>query len=127
MENVIYLHQKNIREISLESRPHEELGYNYDEHDDYRELGDGTLSDAGLVNIETLINSLTEMRSHGATHVACDWHGDHGELDLYGVEYRLATQEEIDAHHNKNKAKEEASKQREIDALEKRLKALKDE
>ena len=127
MENVIYLHQKNIREISLESRPHEELGYNYDEHDDYRELGDGTLSDAGLINIETLINNLTEMRSHGATHVACDWHCDHGELDLYGVEYRLATQEEIDAHHNWNKAKEETSKQREIDALEKRLKALKDE
>ena len=69
MENVIFLHQKNIQEISMESRPHEEMGYDYDKHDNYIELGDGILTDVGLVDIETLINNLTQMRSHGATHV----------------------------------------------------------
>lgn len=126
MEN-IYIHQKNIQEISIESRPHEELGYDYEIHDDYFELGEKLNSDAGLVKIEELINKLTEMRSHGATHVACDWHCDHQELDLYGVEYRLATQEEIDAFHNKNKKQAEDKKQREIQLLEDKLKTLKGE
>jgi len=110
MENVLFLHQKNIQEISLDSRPFEELGFDYDTHEDYTELGETLFSDAGLVNIENLINKLTEMRSHGATHVACDWHCDHQELDLYGVEYRLATQDEIDAYHNKNKKQVEGEK-----------------
>ena len=127
MENVIFLYQKNILEISMESRPHEDFGYDYDKHDDYIELGDGALTDVGLVDIETLINNLTQMRSHGATHVGCDWHCDHGELDLYGVEYRLAKQDEIEAYHNAKKLKEDAKKQREIETLEAKLKTLKNE
>lgn len=127
MENLLFLHQKNIQEISLDSRPFEELGFDYDTHEDYTELGETLFSDAGLVNIENLINKLTEMRSHGATHVACDWHCDHQELDLYGVEYRLATQDEIDAYHNKNKKQVEDKKQREIQLLEDKLKTLKGE
>lgn len=127
MEDVLYIHQRNIQEISLDCRPHEELGFDYDTHEDYVELGEDLQTDAGLVKIETLIEKLTEMRSHGATHVACDFHCDHVELDLYGVEYRLATQDEIDAYHNKNKAKEEARKQREIELLEAKLKTLKGE
>jgi hypothetical protein len=127
MENVLYFHQKNIQKISLDCRIYEELGYNYDIHEDYIELGKRLESDAGLVNIETLINKLIEMNSNGATHVACDFHCDHEELDLYAVEYRLATPEEIEAHNNKNKVKEEAKKQREIELLEEKLKALKGE
>jgi hypothetical protein len=127
MENVLFLHQKNIQKISLDSRPSEELGFDYDTHEDYTELGETLFSDAGLVNIENLINKLTEMRSHGATHVACDWHCDHQELDLYGVEYRLATQDDIDAYHNKNKKQVEDKKQREIQLLEDKLKRLKGE
>ncbi len=127
MEDVLFLHQKNIKKTSLEARPHEELGYDWDKHENYEELGEQLYADAGLVNIEELINKLTEMRSHGATHVACDWHTDHQELDLYSVEYRLATPEEIQAFHDKNKAKEEEKKQREIKALEDKLKTLKGE
>lgn len=127
MEDVLYIHQRNIQEISLDCRPHEELGFDYDTYGNFIELGEGLLSDAGLVKIEDLIEKLTEMRSHGATHVACDWHCDHQELDLYGVEYRLATQEEIDAFHNKNKKQAEDKKQREIQLLEDKLKTLKGE
>lgn len=127
MENVLFLHQRHIESASLEARPHEELGCDYDKHEDYHELGEPLYADSGLVNIDDLINRLKEMRSHGATHVACDWDCDHQELDLYGVEYRLAMPEEIKAFHDKNKAKEEEKKQREIQLLEHKLKRLKGE
>jgi hypothetical protein len=127
MENIIFIHQNNIKQTSLDCRPHEELGYDYETHDDYIEIGDVLQTDGGLVNIETLINKLTEMRSHGATHVACDFHCDHVELDLYGVEYRLAKPEEIQAFHDRKNQSEEKRKQREIEALEIKLNTLKGE
>ena len=127
MEDVLYINQRNIQEISLDCRPYEELGYHYDTHEDFIVLGERLDTDAGLVNIEQLINNLTEMRSNGATHVACDFHCDHVELDLYSVEYRLATPEEIKAYTTKIEIKEEAKKQREIELLEAKLKTLKGE
>jgi hypothetical protein len=127
MEDVLYIHQKNIQENSLECRPYEELGFDYEIHGNFEELGEYPRTDAGLVNIDKLINKLIEMKSNGATHVACDFHCDHVELDLYGVEYRLATPQEIEAFHNANKAKEERKKQLEIEQLEAKLKRLKGE
>lgn len=123
----MYFHQKNIQKTSLNCRTHEELGFKYDIHEDFIEFGETINSDAGLVNIDELIDTLNGMRSHGATHVACDFHCDHVELDLCGVEYRLATQSEIDAYENKIKTKEETKKQREIELLEEKLKSLKGE
>lgn len=125
MSKNIFFHKRNIQEISLESRPEEELGFDYDSHDEYVNLGDGFLTDVGLVNIDLLIENLTEMKSNGVTHVSCDWHSDHQELDLYGVQYRLANQEEIDAYKEALTVKENARKQREIEKLEAKLKQLK--
>ena len=125
--NVLYLHQRNIQEISMNCRSYEELGFDYEIYDNFEELGEAPQTDAGLVNIDELINKLTGMKSNGATHVACDFHCDHVELDLYGVEYRLATPQEIESFHNENKSKEERKKQLEIEQLEAKLKRLKNE
>jgi hypothetical protein len=127
MERVIYLHQKNIKQVSLECRPQEEFGFDYETYDDYTELGDQLKTDVGLVNIVELIDKLKEMQLLGSTHVACDFHCHHVELDLYGVEYRLADDVEIEAYHSLNKARSEEIKQYEIKMLEDKLKKLKGE
>jgi hypothetical protein len=43
-------------------------------------IGDVNYSDAGLVNIDDLIESLIELREKGSNYVACDWHCDHQNL-----------------------------------------------
>jgi hypothetical protein len=84
-------------------------------------------SDAGLVSIEKLISLLVDMNSKGANYVSCDWHCDHQELEIHGVSYRASTKEEIQAELDALQHKNKTSKQREIEALEQKLKALKDE
>jgi hypothetical protein len=105
----------------------EDNGLDYEIHDNYEVLGDTLHSDAGLVSIEKLISVLVDMNSKGANYVSCDWHCDHQELEVHGVLYRASTKEEIQVELDKHTQKLEASKQREIEALELKLKTLKGE
>jgi hypothetical protein len=127
MNQVLYIKQSVVQEISLESRPYEDMGFDYENYDNFEELGENHDGEAGLVSIDVLINSLQELKSNGANYVSCDWHCDHVELDLYGVQYRLATPEEIEAFKQSQKLKKEDEKKREIERLEQKLKRLKDE
>jgi hypothetical protein len=84
--------------ISMESRPEEEMGYNSDDIDsNYEFIGDVPYhkTDAGLVNIKTLIEKLKEMESEGINYVGCEYHCDHVELDLYGFVLEEPTESEI--------------------------------
>ena len=86
------------RKISMESRPEEEMGYNSDDIDsNYEFIGDVPYhkTDAGLVNIKTLIEKLKEMESKGINYVGCEYHSDHIELDLYGFVLEEPTESEI--------------------------------
>lgn len=86
------------RKISMESRPEEEMGYNSDDIDsNYEFIGDVPYhkTDAGLVNIKTLIEKLKEMESEGINYVGCEYHSDHIELDLYGFVLEEPTESEI--------------------------------
>lgn len=86
------------RKISMESRPAEEMGYNSDDIDsDYEFIGDVPYhkTDAGLVNIKTLIEKLKEMESEGINYVGCEYHSDHVELDLYGFVLEEPTESEL--------------------------------
>ena len=75
--------------------------------------------------IDKLINILQDFKSKGANYVACDWHCDHQELDLYGFEFRKATEEEI-AEKELEFAKREANRKAdEIRQLEAKLEKLK--
>ena len=122
MEKIIYLHSKNIGHLFLESRPEEDFGFNYEIHEDYREIGETYY---GLVSIDKLIESLQELTSKGANYVSCRWHGDYQELDLYGVEYRLATDEEITVHRDNLKKQKRHDILNEIAQLESKIKVLK--
>ena len=94
------------RKISMESRPEEEMGYYPDDIDsNYEFIGDVPYhkTDAGLVNIKTLIEKLKEMESEGINYVGCEYHSDHVELDLYGFVLEEPTESEIDGFINKEK------------------------
>lgn len=121
MEDTLYIHQENIQRISLESRPYEDVGFDYETYGNFKELGEYHKGGAGLVSIDRLIESLQEMKSNGCNYVSCDWHYDHDELDLYGVKYRLATDEEINLHHKKLKQEEIKQREKEIEKLEAKL------
>jgi hypothetical protein len=125
--SVIYFTQKLIDKQYMLDTAHEDNGLDYEIHDNYENLGDTLHSDAGLVSIEKLISVLVDMNSKGANYVSCDWHCDHQELEVHGVLYRASTKEEIQVELDKHTQKLEASKQREIEALELKLKTLKGE
>jgi hypothetical protein len=125
--SVIYFTQKLIDKQYLLDTANEDNGLDYEIHDNYEKLGDTLHSDAGLVSIEKLISVLVDMNSKGANYVSCDWHCDHQELEVHGVLYRASTKEEIQVELDKHTQKLEASKQREIEALEQKLKTLKGE
>jgi diketogulonate reductase-like aldo/keto reductase len=125
--SVIYFTQKLIDKQYLQDTAHEDNGLDYEIHDNYEKLGQKLYSDAGLVSIEKLIAILVDMNSKGANYVSCDWHCDHQELEVHGVLYRASTKEEIQVEIDALQHETQASKQREIDALEKRLKDLKSE
>ena len=122
MEKIIYLYSKNIGHLFLELRPEEDFGFNYEIHEDYQEIGETYY---GLVSIDKLIGSLQELTSKGANYVSCRWHSDHQELDLYGVEYRLATDEEITVHCDNLKKQKRHDILNEIAQLESKIKSLK--
>ena len=118
---------KNIGQVDIRANAEEDLGLDWDVHSDTTTLGEVLYADAGLVKIEELIATLIDLNSRGANYVSCDWHCDHQELEVYGVEYRLATGDEVKPVLEKRKELAEKKKAREIELLEEKLKKLKDE
>lgn len=128
--NKLYFTTKFIEKKYLASNPEEDNGFDYENHDNYKEIGDDIqdfVYEAGLVKIDELITILQELKDKGANYVACDWHCDHQELDVYGFNYRKSTDEEVQAIENAEKAKKELLKQRQIKEMEEKLAKLKSE
>jgi hypothetical protein len=121
----LYFTNKFIEKKYLSSYPHEDNGFDWDVNEDYEEIGDNNQSDAGLVKIDELITILQGLKEKGANYVACDWHCDHQELEVYGFNYRKSTDEEVQAIEDAAKAKKELLKQRQIKEMEEKLAKLK--
>jgi len=123
----IYITSKFIGNESLESRPEEDFGFNFDEHEDYQILGDepSHKSEAGLVSIDYLMRELETLKVKGANYVGCDWHCDHQELDLYGFHLIASNSDEIQAKIDALKHRQQKNKEQEIANLEEKLKKLK--
>jgi len=121
----LYFTNKFIEKKYLASYPHEDNGFDWDVNEDYEEIGDNNQSDAGLVKIDELITILQGLKEKGANYVACDWHCDHQELDVYGFNYRKSTDEEVQTIEDAAKAKKELLKQRQIKEMEEKLAKLK--
>ncbi|CAB4175335.1 hypothetical protein UFOVP1247_112 [uncultured Caudovirales phage] len=127
MSKEIFFNLKNIGHKDIAARSEEDLGLDWDIHSDTKTLGDILYSDAGLVKIEDLIAALVELNSKGANYVACDWHCDHQELEVYGVEFRLSTPEEATVYIAKRDQYKKESDEVKIKRLEEQLKTLKGE
>lgn len=127
MNKEIFFNLKNIGHKDIAARSEEDLGLDWDIHSDTKTLGDILYSDAGLVKIEDLISALVELNSKGANYVACDWHCDHQELEVYGVEFRLSTPEEVAEYIAKRDKYKKESDEAKIKRLEEQIKTLKGE
>ena len=109
------------------SQPEEDLGKNWDNEDKSIILPHPLWFDSEPVSIKDVIESLVEMNSKGANYVCIDWHCDHRELEIVGLEFRHATPEEIGEYEKSKLEKENRDKEFEISRLEDRLRKLKEE
>jgi hypothetical protein len=127
MSNEIFFNLKSIGRKDIVARSEEDLGLDWDHHSDTKTFGDALYLEAGLVKIDELISTLVELNSKGANYVACDWHCDHQELEVYGVEFRLSTPEEVATYIAKRDQDKKESDEAKIKRLEEQIKTLKGE
>jgi|TARA_R110000782_G_scaffold144871_3_gene237701 hypothetical protein len=122
-----YLTSSYIGYENLSAQPEDELGYDYNEYEDFKMIGDeyDDKSDATPVEIDKLISVLVNFKNKGANYVSCDFHHDHIELDLYGFAIRLSTPEEIKVNDDAILNKEMNERKAQIANLEKKLNLLK--
>ena len=120
-----YTTSKSIGKETLESDPEFNLGFDYNGH--HIEIGDDPYykSEAGPVSISDLIEKLQLFQNNGANYVSCDWHCDHGELDIYAFKMTVSTSEEIESYLDILKRKRQIDKENQITELEEKLKILK--
>jgi len=103
----------------------------YDE-DDVNQIYKGKYFPHTPMKIETLKKILSELEEKGCNYVSVDYHCDHIEYELFGVDVHIATEEEIKEHENNERSKmlERTKKLREaakeyLDEVEKIEKTLK--
>ncbi len=97
--------QKDVHHINSEELAHQMYvdfyGNSYGEVMDIFE--GNTLHLNNPIKIETLRIYLNVLEEKGANYVAIDFHSDHDELELDGILIKEATEEEIEAHNQKEK------------------------
>ena len=101
------------------------LGTNKDGHD-YTMITSNDINWSGEVdsiNIDTLIATLQKLKKNGANYVEVFHHTDHRGYNIYGVELREATDEEIIEF--KNQQTKSSVLEKKIEELESQLKYLK--
>lgn len=126
-----YVHKILIKENSID-----DLDWNLQNEfgvDDYIginiiEIGNSYIEayiEAHIINIDTIVNELQNLKANGATHVAIDYHVDHIGYDISSFLVRESTDEEI----NNYLTKKDAQEKKEIKRLEliKQLKELDEE
>ena len=120
-----YTTSKSIGNETLESSPEFDLGFDY--NGQHIEIGDDPYykSEAGPVSISDLMQKLQLLQNNGANYVSCDWHCDHGELDIYGFKMTVSTSEEIESYLDILKRKRQINKENELADLEKKIILLK--
>lgn len=103
------------------------LGKNWDEKNEIESgiENKNWYGEAYAMDIDKMIEVLNGLKKGGANYVEVMYHCDHIGYVFNGVEIRKATKEEIAADNELIAAKNAANKQREIDALEKKLNQLK--
>lgn len=103
------------------------LGIDYEEVTELVQLGKHSLNefDGGTVSINKLLKTLEFLKEKGFNHVNIDYHCDHDELEVTGLNISDPSEEQLDTHLNKLNEKIDSEKQAKIKKLEEQLKELK--
>ena len=123
-----YLKEIEVSDLDLDNVD-KILGHNRDGHD-YDVIitaknGIYWHNEAIEISIDLLIEKLEELKKADANYVEIMYHCDHHGYNLNGLKMTKATKEEINAYKKAEKMAEDASKQKEINELEKKLSKLK--
>ena len=105
MEENFYITREVIGDIEhseIDFLIRDEFGYDYENDQELVEIevGNGDVNNAPI-SIDTLINSLQELKEKGSTHVSLDYHCDHIGYEMTGYKIYLSTEDQITAYENK--------------------------
>lgn len=95
----MYLKKTKIEQCYSEyNELQKEFGYDPEEDDRFETIGVGDSDYTGVepMNIDALINILTDLKTKGSTHVELAFNEDHQEYKIVGSKITLAEQAEID-------------------------------
>lgn len=107
----------------LDSVLEKEFGFDYENHEDFFIEGDyAGYADAFPINIDRIIQELSNMKAAGATHVEIGYHCDHIGYIFEGYQITLMTETEV--NQLKQKQESERRKQEKINDLRKQIKIL---
>jgi len=86
----------------------DDFGFDYENDQELVEIevGNGDVRNEPI-NIDTLIESLQELKQKGSTHVALNYHTDHIGYEMTGYKIYLSTEEQINSYEEKLKIKRE--------------------
>jgi hypothetical protein len=115
-----YINKTLIRENSIDEldwRLNQEFGIDDLEDDFENELviienGNFGLVTSHIINIDTMIGELQQLKRDGATHVAIDYHCDHIGYDITGFLVKESTEEEITDYIFKKETKNQKESKR---------------
>lgn len=104
-QKTIYLNQKLIQHYETEELDFvlsDEFGVNRDdESDDWTsieliELDRHYAPDGHIVKLDTILNTIHEMKEQGATHLRMDYHCDHITYQIAGYKLEMADSAEME-------------------------------
>jgi hypothetical protein len=111
MEEIMYITKEVIEDVEhseIDFLIHEEFGFDYENEQELVEIevGNGDVRNEPI-SIDTLIESLQELKQKGSTHVALNYHTDHIGYEMTGYKIYLSTEEQINSYEEKLKIKRE--------------------
>jgi predicted butyrate kinase (DUF1464 family) len=111
MEEIMYITKEVIGDVEhseIDFLIRDDFGFDY-ENDQVLveiEVGNGDVRNEPI-SIDTLIESLQELKQKGSTHVALNYHTDHIGYEMTGYKIYLSTEEQINSYEEKLKIKRE--------------------
>lgn len=123
---IIKEHVGDFEHESLDLELSDSFGFEYEDGSSFIELNKGRGSvDNTPINLDTMISTLVELKSRGATHVSIDYHCDHIAYEISGYNIKRADPSLVEAYEETRRTKEE--KQNQINLLKKQLADLENE
>ena len=111
MEEIMYITKEVIGDVEhseIDFLIRDDFGFDYENDQELVEIevGNGDVRNEPI-SIDTLIESLQELKQKGSTHVALNYHTDHIGYEMTGYKIYLSTEEQINSSEEKLKFKRE--------------------